>query len=537
MLIGCDFTINASKGISVSSVRSGSEPLEKKDGKSLFEALLSDSGSESAGKKAGAESKENAPSATKHAPDEEAEEAGDVLGYVEGGLSSSSRLSIPSFMNMVPEGQQPDALVCTDPVDSNSINGSVDPSGFESSYMGATEGGGISKWLSGLLEKALLGDGEVSGTFSSESNGAIGKLRALMKSSGGDIDWKEVESLLGDFDLSEDGSPSLSELSERLGLEVKMEGESLSISGNSPYFALTLAIDEELDEDRSVVGSFSLFLDVDEDAGGDALLERADEADLRKEGLLFLADLIQKEGVDIRISETADDVVASSVPLKEGRSSFLDVSQKVPSSETAQSASEEVSSEKVKVPLPANSPELSGRETTDKDSSPKDGLGASLGSLIDSIGLRAGKEAPVEVLPQRGAPALPQGITNIIRFMQANGETKAQVVVEPPAMGRVEIELHVVPGGMEASMKVDNVAVRDMIRTQMPLLQDLLAEQGISLSGMSVDVRSGDGQRQQWNGESAGNRGLDDGESLDGSEEDASVARIDLEQGLLVWMA
>ncbi len=150
-----------------------------------------------------------------------------------------------------------------------------------------------------------------------------------------------------------------------------------------------------------------------------------------------------------------------------------------------------------------------------------------------------GLPAP-EFLPQRGAGSLSHGLVNVVNFLQSNGELKAQVIVDPPSLGRIEVQIHAVPGGsLEASFTVESVAIKDMIKAQVPLLQDLLAQQGISLSQMSVDVRTGDGQRQRWEGNKGLKRGRfsSEGLDIDALGEVAPLARIDLEQGILMWIA
>lgn len=143
-----------------------------------------------------------------------------------------------------------------------------------------------------------------------------------------------------------------------------------------------------------------------------------------------------------------------------------------------------------------------------------------------------------EFLPQRGAGSLSHGLVNVVNFLQSNGELRAQVIIDPPSLGRVEVQIHAVPGGaLEASFSVDSVAVRDMIKAQVPLLQDLLAQQGISISQMSVDVRTGDGQRQRWEGSKGTKRGRFAAEGIDSLEDAVPLARIDLEQGILMWIA
>lgn len=144
-----------------------------------------------------------------------------------------------------------------------------------------------------------------------------------------------------------------------------------------------------------------------------------------------------------------------------------------------------------------------------------------------------------EVLLQRGPEGLSHGVLNVIRFLQSNGEVRAQIVVEPPSLGRIEVAVHAMPAGnLEASFQVENAALRDMIRSQLPLLQDLLAQAGINVSEMSVDVRSGDGENRRWQGgRSAKSRRIADLDLVDELEQAVPMARLDLEQGLLLWIA
>ncbi|MEA3283792.1 MAG: flagellar hook-length control protein FliK [Synergistota bacterium] len=143
-------------------------------------------------------------------------------------------------------------------------------------------------------------------------------------------------------------------------------------------------------------------------------------------------------------------------------------------------------------------------------------------------------------LPGRGPEILPQGLAQVVRQVASDGTQRASIVVDPPALGRVEVEVHVTPSGMEASFKVDSVQVRDMIKPQIPLLQDMLAQQGISASSVNVDVRQGDDRRSPWRDtiqSVKGRRGRTDEDDDVPEESIVTVARIDLELGMLQWYA
>ncbi|MCF4113990.1 MULTISPECIES: flagellar hook-length control protein FliK [Dethiosulfovibrio] len=143
-------------------------------------------------------------------------------------------------------------------------------------------------------------------------------------------------------------------------------------------------------------------------------------------------------------------------------------------------------------------------------------------------------------LPGRGPEILPQGLAQVVRQVASDGTQRASIVVDPPALGRIEVEVHVTPSGMEASFKVDSVQVREMIKPQIPLLQDMLAQQGISASSVNVDVRQGDDRRSPWRDSIQsvkGRRGRTEDDDEVSEDSIVTVARIDLERGMLQWYA
>ena len=135
------------------------------------------------------------------------------------------------------------------------------------------------------------------------------------------------------------------------------------------------------------------------------------------------------------------------------------------------------------------------------------------------------------------AATLRNGLTNIVRFVRADGVQKASVIVDPPALGRISVELTSGTSGVEASIKVSSEQIRQLVQDQLSELRMNLSQQGVQVAAFTVDVQqdnSGNQQNPQYQsqerGYSAYAGGLDD-------DDEAEEFRIDLEEGLLYWVA
>ncbi len=140
--------------------------------------------------------------------------------------------------------------------------------------------------------------------------------------------------------------------------------------------------------------------------------------------------------------------------------------------------------------------------------------------------------APAEELPRRLLSALPlnEGLAGAVQTTLSLARNRARVVVEPPALGRVEIYLRQGPQGIETTFRVDNEGLRQLVQTHLDQLRTALQQTGIVLQELSVDIRDG-GEGSPWAEAEKRLRALlpEDDEPLEFS--------IDLEQGLLSWMA
>ena len=133
------------------------------------------------------------------------------------------------------------------------------------------------------------------------------------------------------------------------------------------------------------------------------------------------------------------------------------------------------------------------------------------------------------------AAALRDGLTNVVRFIRADGVQKARVIIDPPALGRVSVELTSGTSGVEASIKVASEQIRQLVQDQISQLRMNLSQQGVQVAEFTVDVQqdSSGNHNQQGQEQYAGRFGFVD----DSDDDEAEDFRIDLEEGLLYWVA
>ena len=131
--------------------------------------------------------------------------------------------------------------------------------------------------------------------------------------------------------------------------------------------------------------------------------------------------------------------------------------------------------------------------------------------------------------------ALRDGIVNVVRFIRADGVQKANIVVDPPALGRISVELTSGTSGVEASIKVASEQIRQLVQDQLSQLRMNLSEQGVQVAEFTVDVQqdnSGQHNPQDQNQERGRLNFIGSVE-----EDEAEEFRVDLEEGLLWWVA
>ena len=67
------------------------------------------------------------------------------------------------------------------------------------------------------------------------------------------------------------------------------------------------------------------------------------------------------------------------------------------------------------------------------------------------------------------------------------GEWKLQLKLNPAHLGKIDIELDMRSGGLEAVFKTDNLVTRELISQSMPKLRDSLSESGMTVANVWVN--------------------------------------------------
>ncbi len=143
-------------------------------------------------------------------------------------------------------------------------------------------------------------------------------------------------------------------------------------------------------------------------------------------------------------------------------------------------------------------------------------------------------------LQGRGGVALEDGMQHVVRFLKTEGRQAASIIVDPPALGRIEIELVTIAKGVEASIKVASEQVRQLVQDNIVVLRNHLEQQGVHLGEFIVDLRDNSKGNSGHNTFAGGKNSRRSGASVSETEsidETVPSFRVDLEHGLLSWVA
>nr|WP_315473133.1 flagellar hook-length control protein FliK [uncultured Undibacterium sp.] len=92
--------------------------------------------------------------------------------------------------------------------------------------------------------------------------------------------------------------------------------------------------------------------------------------------------------------------------------------------------------------------------------------------------------------PRVGTKAWDQAIGQKIVWMVAGGEQSAQLTLNPPDLGPVQIVLSISDNQVDASFVSSHLDVREAIEAAAPKLREMMDNAGMSLSGFSVAAQS-----------------------------------------------
>jgi flagellar hook-length control protein FliK len=108
--------------------------------------------------------------------------------------------------------------------------------------------------------------------------------------------------------------------------------------------------------------------------------------------------------------------------------------------------------------------------------------------------------APLPALPVAqtvGAPGWGQELGNRIAWMANRMESRAELVLTPPQMGRIEVSLKISGDQANAIFTSANPVVREALEAAMPRLREMLADAGIQLGQAQVGAENARHSAQQ----------------------------------------
>ena len=131
-----------------------------------------------------------------------------------------------------------------------------------------------------------------------------------------------------------------------------------------------------------------------------------------------------------------------------------------------------------------------------------------------------------------GASGWGQEVGNRVVWMANRMESRAELVLTPPQMGRVEVSLSISGDQANASFVSANPQVREALEAAMPRLREILADAGIQLGQAQVGAENPhQSAQQEKNGD---NFGLDHATKSTGSSQQTSATALPVSPGLKI---
>lgn len=161
------------------------------------------------------------------------------------------------------------------------------------------------------------------------------------------------------------------------------------------------------------------------------------------------------------------------------------------------------------------------------------------GETAAAAGLGASRNGTGRAADVNRAAALSQGMARVIEVIKERDGHKGRMMLEPPELGSVKIELQSFRDRVQLHLVVESAQAREMIDQSLDMLRQSLARQGLTLAETTVDVGGGGSSDQAaWGtgqAQGAGGGPVTEGDEAQVPEE--VVARLDIEKGLLYWIA
>jgi flagellar hook-length control protein FliK len=115
-------------------------------------------------------------------------------------------------------------------------------------------------------------------------------------------------------------------------------------------------------------------------------------------------------------------------------------------------------------------------------------------------------QKPLTVPQQVGASEWGTGLGDKVVWMVGNQTRGAEIHLNPPALGPLEVRVSISDGQANLSFMTHHAAVREAIEAATPRLREMLGDNGIGMGSVSVDIGSFAQQQSQQQQAENGNR-------------------------------
>lgn len=122
----------------------------------------------------------------------------------------------------------------------------------------------------------------------------------------------------------------------------------------------------------------------------------------------------------------------------------------------------------------------------------------SLGETRSVLGEAEAVQSSPTAIPAKplSSEMLPERTLKIVQEVRASGQNayRAEIRLDPPELGRLDIELNVEGKRIWARLTVENAAAREQVQTEIPRIRELLESQGLGEAQVEVQLRQGNQQ-------------------------------------------
>lgn len=120
---------------------------------------------------------------------------------------------------------------------------------------------------------------------------------------------------------------------------------------------------------------------------------------------------------------------------------------------------------------------------------------------------KAAADQKLTVPQQVGSEDWGSGLGDKVVWMVGNQTRGAEIHLNPPALGPLEVRVSIADGQANLSFMTHHAAVREAIEAATPRLREMLGDTGISMGNVSVDVGSFSQQQSQQQQQTASSNG------------------------------